>query len=510
MRRKNLIPTAIFAACLMIAGTAFGATFEIPDKASRDGDLRVVGPRGFELNQSFKAGETVSISLFDKAGYHLADGSYNWEMTYKRVADGDRDGFHARAEPASGAFTVRDGAVVGKNAIEGGFNKDQVILDDLIVDGSICAGMDCVNGESFGFDTIRMKENNLRLRAVDTSSTSSFPTRDWQITFNDSSNGGANKFSIDDIDGGRTPFTIEAGAPSHSLYVDDGGRIGFGTSTPVADLHVKSGNTPSLRLEQDGSSGFTAQTWDLAGNEANLFIRDATNGSTLPFRLRPGAPTSSIDIADDGDVGMGTASPESGLHVVRSVAANLRLEAPNLGIVLNESDETDSNIQQFLNNSRFRIRGIDDSNGETNAGISFDVAGTTVGVNCNDGAAPVAGANLVVGSGGGCATAPYTYTVAGSGDVNSSSRSYKENLQSIEAENILDKIAGIEVYTYDFISGPKDALGLMAEDFHQVFGRGSDKTISSQEVQMAMWLAIQELTGQVEELKAELAVAQAE
>ncbi|MBC8184459.1 hypothetical protein H8E88_25470 [candidate division KSB1 bacterium] len=54
---------------------------------------------------------------------------------------------------------------------------DQVILDDLIVDGSLCVGMDCVNGESFGFDTIRLKENTLRIRFIDTSSTSSFPTQ---------------------------------------------------------------------------------------------------------------------------------------------------------------------------------------------------------------------------------------------------------------------------------------------------------------------------------------------
>ncbi len=62
---------------------------------------------------------------------------------------------------------------------------DQVILDDLIVDGSACIGFDCVNGESFGFDTLRLKENNLRIRAVDTSSSASFPSNDWQITFND-------------------------------------------------------------------------------------------------------------------------------------------------------------------------------------------------------------------------------------------------------------------------------------------------------------------------------------
>jgi len=195
---------------------------------------------------------------------------------------------------------------------------DQVILDDLIVDGSICVGLDCVNGESFGFDTLRLKENNLRIKAQDTSNSASFPTNDWQITFNDSSNGGANKFSIDDIDGGRTPFTIEAGARSNALYVDDGGRIGIGTNTPVANLHVKTGNTPTLRLEQDGSSGFTAQTWDVAGNEANFFIRDATNGSTLPFRIFPGAGSNALTVDGNSDVGIGTNTPDARLEIERA------------------------------------------------------------------------------------------------------------------------------------------------------------------------------------------------
>ena len=202
----------------------------------------------------------------------------------------------------------------------GSTNADQVFLDDVIVDGSLCVGFDCVNGESFGFDTIRIKENNLRIKADDTSSTASFPNFDWQLTFNETSNGGQNKFSVDDITSSSTPFTIEGGAPSHSLYVDDGGRIGLGTSTPVVEVHIKDGDTPTLRLEQDGSSGFTAQTWDLAGNETNFFIRDVTNGSTLPFRIRPSAPTSSIDVAGDGDVGIGTSSPGAALHVRRTNA----------------------------------------------------------------------------------------------------------------------------------------------------------------------------------------------
>lgn len=215
-----------------------------------------------------------------------------------------------------------------------GARADQVIADDLIVDGSLCVGLDCVNGESFGFDTLRLKENNLRIKAQDTSASASFPSNDWQITFNETSNGGLNKFSIDDIDGGRTPFTIEAGAPSHSLYVDDGGRIGLGTSTPVVDLHVKSGNTPTLRLEQDGSSGFASQTWDVAGNETNFFVRDATNGSRLPFRIQPSAPTNAVFVASDGDVGLGTNTPRNGvaLDITRAGDAIIQLTNTSAGV----------------------------------------------------------------------------------------------------------------------------------------------------------------------------------
>jgi len=195
---------------------------------------------------------------------------------------------------------------------------DFVINDDLIVDGSACIGFDCVNGESFGFDTIRLKENNLRIKFDDTSVAASFPRNDWQLTANDSANGGASKFSIDDISGNRTPFTVEANARNNSLYVDDGGRIGSRTSTPSTEIHTVDGDTPTLRLQQDGSSGFAPQTWDVAGNETNFFIRDVTNGSTLPFRIRPGAPTSSIFVDVDGTVGIGTASPaldNAGVHV---------------------------------------------------------------------------------------------------------------------------------------------------------------------------------------------------
>lgn len=268
---------------------------------------------------------------------------------------------------------------------------DQVILDDLIVDGSACIGQDCVNGESFGFDTIRIKENNLRIKADDTSVSASFPNRDWQLTFNDSSNGGANKFSVDDITGSRTPFTIEAGARTNALFIEDSGQIGIGTSTPVADLHVKTGNTPTLRLEQDGTSGFTPQIWDLAGNETNFFVRDATNGSDLPFRIFPDAGTSALVIeGGTGDIGLGTTNPEFSIHALGSGNQIALFESSNGGAVqlrLESStvnnrrvvgvDGTGSPVTQLaLNDTDIRLFGTDfndpwlkiDANGITTTG----------------------------------------------------------------------------------------------------------------------------------------------
>jgi hypothetical protein len=205
--------------------------------------------------------------------------------------------------------------LIGTALIGGKAAADQVIPDDLIVQGSACVGLDCVNNESFGFDTLRLKENNTRITFFDTSTLSGFPANHWTITANDSASGGANYLAFDDVTAGRQPFRVTAGAPTASLFVDSSGRVGLRTATPLLDVHIATGNTPAHRLEQNASGGFPAQTWDIAGNEANFFIRDLTGGSRLPFRIRPGAPTSSIDINASGNVGVGTASPTGRIHV---------------------------------------------------------------------------------------------------------------------------------------------------------------------------------------------------
>ncbi len=184
--------------------------------------------------------------------------------------------------------------------LPGGAQADQQIPDDLIVAGSQCIGVDCNNGESFGFDTLRLKENNLRIRFLDTSVSASFPRNDWMIVVNDSSNGGRNRFSVEDVDGGATPFTILAGAPENQLHVSQQG-IGVGTDSPGRPVHVVVGDTPALRLDQSAAGGWPAQQWDVGGNELFFFVRDG-NANTTPLRVLPGSDDGTLVIGPGGEV----------------------------------------------------------------------------------------------------------------------------------------------------------------------------------------------------------------
>lgn len=338
------------------------------------GNLTISAPDGRVFYREFKAGGSPEIILSDRQFEKLPDGSYGYELRLRpALSAGEREALKAargkdddpeaeragRRRPVtpvmaqSGSFAILNGAIVVGGGVEGqrssaktsqqpgssrvvsgntvtrlrnhrlslGARPDDVIPDDLIVQGSACVGLDCVNGEVFGFDTVRLKENNTRLQFDDTSTSAGFPTNNWQIRANDSANGGGSFLGI--VDQGNTGNSetgtiigrFDAGAPANSLRVSSNGKVGFRTATPVLDLHITTSDTPAHRLEQTNAGGFTAQTWDIAGNEANFFVRDVTGGSRLPFRIRPGAPTSSIDISASGQVGIGTASPGSKVDI---------------------------------------------------------------------------------------------------------------------------------------------------------------------------------------------------
>jgi hypothetical protein len=339
---------------------------------------------------------------------------------------------------------------------------DQVITDDLIVQNSLCVGFDCVNNESFGFDTIRLKENNTRIKFQDTSASSSFPSVDWQLTANDSSNGGANKFSIDDIDNGRTPFTITAGARANAIFVNSAGRVGFGTATPSVDLHVRQGNTPTLRLEQDGSSGFAAQTWDVAGNESGFFVRDVTNGGQLPFRIIPGADSSSIAIGANNNVGVGAGtSPDAALHVERNDGT--------AQVLVKDTSAAAGNLTMLLLDNaggrpRFQMTGAGNA-GQTgdwsiSAGDTFVLQDRISSINA-----------MVIEQSG-------NMTITGALTQNSD-KNNKMAIVPVAHDEILAKVAALPISAWTYKNDAERGIrhiGPMAQDFYAAFETGAGPT----------------------------------
>jgi hypothetical protein len=473
-------------------------------------ELTVSRPDGTVFSKTFDAGSSLYIDLssifFDGCA---ADGSYTYELRVspsisEKIRRDDEPGLlkekkssRTRALTQSGHFLVQAGAIVTSGVSEGrgldssqdGLNRTQDLCyqDDMIIQYSLCVGVDCVCNMNFGFDTIVLMENNLRIFFDDTSTTALFPFNDWRIIANDSASGGASYFSIEDATAGRRTFSIEAGARSNALYVDDSGRVGLGTSTPAEDLHIWYGDTPTIRLHQSGS-GWAPQTWDIAGNEANFFIRDVTNGSNLPFRIRPGAPTSSIDIANDGDVGIGTSSPVGSLDIARS----------NNAVIMFKSTAANGATGKFTART----------DGKVFMGTSSDhpvifVAGTAatevmtlqIDGKVGFGVSAVAAANKLEVDNGARLTTGGTWT-------NASSIHFKENIHALTTDEALETLTGLNPVKFNYKTEKEEEyVGFIAEEVPALVATNDRKGLSPMDIAAVLTKVVQEQQKSIEEQK---------
>jgi hypothetical protein len=509
--------------------------------------LTVSGPEGFALSKEFEVGLAAILRVQELGAQVPADGHYTWELravprvsaetkrqlAAAREANDDQAAARIQAQAglnremvSSGAFTIQRGSFVigageepetpaGRKVTANALKPaplDVVTPDDMIIQGSLCVGLDCVNNESFGFDTIRLKENNTRIKFDDTSTSSGFPANDWQLTANDSASGGASKFSIEDITNNKVPFTTTAGAATNSIFVDSTGRVGFRTSTPVLDLHISTSNTPAIRQEQTSAGGFTAQTWDIGANEANWFVRDVTGGSRLPLRIRPGAPTSSIDISATGNVGIGTASP----------AAKLTIDSDGSAVRIQQTDPASFAGFTWYEgvNQKFAINALGSTSvfpGGANAVQLFQVNNAPMifftngtermritgsgNIGLNNVPSPT---NPIQHSSGASLTAVGVWTDA-------SSRELKEDICDIDSAEARATLLGLEPVKFFYKADLQDLhAGFIAEDVPELVATKDRKTLSSMDIVAVLTKVVQdqqkiisELSQRVEQLEKE-------
>ena len=176
-------------------GTVLRWQTDFPQAAAT---LRITGPNE-TLEQKFGA-EAVQYAVNPAV---MAEGSYVYELTFLSAlpatgSSRDKPSAAPQAARVTGNFRILGGVLYTSDTTAeqttvkatakptSANTRDSrvgaldapvaplgvVVADDQIVIGSLCVGFNCVNGEPFGFDTIRMKEDNTRIKFEDTSSLS--------------------------------------------------------------------------------------------------------------------------------------------------------------------------------------------------------------------------------------------------------------------------------------------------------------------------------------------------
>jgi len=483
--------------------------------------LILAGPDDFFLRREFKAGKAPFLSLFDSEGDRLPDGSYTWEL--KSVSQGSAD---PRRE--SGSFSIQGGNFVEARQGNGGsapkpplvptIAEDTFIGGNLVVQGNTCMGDSCSTTDP-NFSALKLKSvrPNILFDGIQIPEGGGGSSHDWGLFVNDANTA---QFSIVDLNDEfpsstpLIPFSIAAGAPTGSLFIAGDGKVGLGTSTPALRFDVR-GNAAGQavgRIQNSSATGFSSIEYFDEGGTIGLSVGiDNANNNTRINSVNNNpivVLTNSAErmrVTSAGNVGIGTASPVVKLDI--------------------QGNAANSEVVRIANSSASGFPGINylDSSGAIKLYFGLDNAANTtrmnstdnhpivvltndaehvridsdgdVGINCNN---PTF--DLVIASGSGCSTPSSSINAGSTSFTASSSRTIKENLASVKVPDILEKIGDVGVYQYDFIGGPKERIGLMAEDFHQIFQRGSDKVLDGQEVEMALWLAVQELTAQNKKL----------
>jgi hypothetical protein len=450
--------------------------------------LTIARPDGTVVQKDFESGRTPYIDL---ASIN-SDGSYTYEMRVIPVnaKRGDRSftGLKQAAElnphrdtlTQTGYFHVQGGMIVTPSAQEDiSRPMDIVHADDVIIDGSLCVGNDCYSGLAFGFDTIVLMENNLRIFFDDTSTIQNYPRNDWRIICNDSTDSGGKYFAIEDATEVSNILVLEAGAPDNSLYVDSHGDVGINTSTPYYELHIVDGDSPCVRLDQDGSYGWTPQKWDLCGNESNFFIRDATHASKLPFRIEPEAPTDSIFIKSNGYVGLGTGSPAYPLEleitgadavfaIERVSGATGRIVAGSAGV-------------QFGSLSNHKVHIV--TGATATKRITIDNSNGWVGISDNTPDYP-----LDMGT-----IAPGAYCTTAGVWHDASSLEYKENIKNLSEEEAMEAFKELNPVKYNYKVDKEDEyVGFIAEHVPELVASKDRKGMSAMNVVAVLTKVLQQ------------------
>ena len=189
-----------------------------------------------------------------------------------------------------------------------------------------------------------------------------------------------NSIWIDKTGSGGNLLRLQANSSDIFTVSSDGigylnGNLGIGTASPTEPLHIYTpvGGQSGAVLETGDSLGIywtirnSDRKWGIGLNSLEEFIiRDITGGNQDIFKIAPGAPTNSFYISSSGNVGIGTATPTSLLHVNGAVTGKALA-------IFNETGDQDILTASASGVTKFRVG----NDGYTYAQRFVDLASST-------------------------------------------------------------------------------------------------------------------------------------
>jgi hypothetical protein len=159
---------------------------------------------------------------------------------------------------------------------------DQVVADDLIVQGELCVGTPCVDGEPLILGEVRIKGDTPRLLLMRTTAS----PQEWVITM-DASN---NLIFRDLRNTTSSPLVIEPDAPTGAVRIKAlTGNVGIGTESATQKLHVRQDqNANTFILVQNATNDLNANA--VVRTQADTAIQNFQSHASGRTLVRWGVP----------------------------------------------------------------------------------------------------------------------------------------------------------------------------------------------------------------------------
>ena len=230
--------------------------------------------------------------------------------------------------------------------------------------------------------------------------------------------------------------TISSNAVYQIALQAEGGNVGIGTTNPGSTLSVS--GPASLANLGGGSTGSAALYVNSTSEHVGELIQVLRNGTTK------------MHMANDGKLGIGTASPSRTLHVNGGSEANLHLtsDSGRSGIFIDKPGTTSvmGSVLVLQSDESYRLGTASNYHVQMfQDGVTQIMGGGALGISVDT------SGNVGIGNSGPAAKLHVTGGIYATGDVTayySSDINLKENV--VDIENALDKVKQIRGVRYDW------------------------------------------------------------